>query len=61
MNLITLDVTHIPKVEKGDEVVIIGHQENEEISVASFSNRTNHMNYEVLVQIPAQLPRKIVD
>jgi alanine racemase len=61
MNLITIDVTHIPDVEKGDEVVIIGQQGNEEISVASFSEMSNHMNYEVLVQIPSRLPRKIMD
>jgi alanine racemase len=61
MNLLTIDVTHVPEVKKGDEVVIIGRQGNEEISVASFSEMINHMNYEVLVQIPSRLPRKIVD
>jgi alanine racemase len=61
MNLLTIDVTHIPNVEKGDEVVIIGKQGNEEISVASFSEMANHMNYEVLVQIPSRLPRQVVD
>jgi alanine racemase len=61
MNLITFDVTHIPEVEKGDEVVIIGKQGNEEITVASFSEMINHMNYEILVQIPSRLPRLVVD
>jgi alanine racemase len=61
MNLITFDVTHIPDVEKGDEVVIIGKQGNEEITVASFSEMINHMNYEILVQIPSRLPRQIVE
>jgi alanine racemase len=61
MNLLTFDVTHVPEVKKGDEVVLIGKQGNEEISVASFSEMINHMNYEVLVQIPSRLPRKIVD
>ncbi|HYW34158.1 MAG TPA: alanine racemase, partial [Balneolaceae bacterium] len=61
MNLLTIDVTHIPEVKKGDEVVIIGKQDNEEISVASFSEMINHMNYEVLVQIPSRLPREIID
>ncbi len=61
MNLLTIDVTHIPNVEKGDEVVIIGKQGNEEISVASFSEMANHMNYEVLVQIPSRMPRQVVD
>jgi len=61
MNLLTVDVTDIPDVKKGDEVVIIGHQGDQEMSVASFSEMTNNLNYEVLVQIPSHLPRKIVE
>lgn len=60
MNLLTIDVTDIKGVSKGDEVVIIGHQGNQEMSVASFSEMTNYLNYEVLVQIPSRLPRKVV-
>src|SRR5699024_1526925 len=60
MNLITVDITDIPEVEKGDEVVIIGHQDDKEMTVASFSEMRNFLNYEVLVQIPSSLPRKIV-
>ena len=61
MNLLTIDVTDIPNVEKGDEVVIIGHQGDQEMSVDSFSEMTNYLNYEVLVQIPSRLPRKIIE
>ncbi len=60
MNLLTVDVTDIPDVEIGDEVVIIGKQGEQQITVASFSEMRNNMNYEVLVQIPAGLPRSIV-
>jgi alanine racemase len=60
MNLLTIDVTDIPDVKKGDEVVIIGHQGDQEMSVASFSEMTNNLNYEVLVQIPSHLPRRVV-
>jgi alanine racemase len=61
MNLLTIDVTDIPNVEKGDEVVIIGHQGDEEMSVDSFSEMTNYLNYEVLVQIPSRLPRTVIE
>lgn len=61
MNLLTIDVTDIPNVSKGNEVVIIGYQGDQEMSVASFSEMTNYLNYEVLVQIPSRLPRKIVE
>jgi alanine racemase len=60
MNLLTIDVTDIPNVKKGDEVVIIGHQGDQEMSVDSFSEMTNYLNYEVLVQIPSRLPRSII-
>ncbi|PAU93543.1 alanine racemase [Aliifodinibius salipaludis] len=60
MNLLTVDVTDIPNVKKGDEVVIIGHQGEQEITVSSFSEMRNNMNYEVLVQIPSRIPRSIV-
>ena len=60
MNLLTVDVTDIPEVSKGDEVVIIGKQGNHEMTVSSFSNMRNNLNYEVLVQIPSSLPRDIV-
>ncbi|MGM0547111.1 MAG: alanine racemase [Bacteroidota bacterium] len=60
MNLLTVDVTDIPDVKKGDEVVIIGHQQDQEITVSSFSEMRNNLNYEVLVQIPSRIPRTIV-
>jgi alanine racemase len=61
MNLLTIDVTDIPEVKKGDEVVIIGEQGDQEMPVSSFSEMTNNLNYEVLVRIPSQLPRNIVE
>lgn len=61
MNLLTIDVTDIPDVKKGDEVVIIGKQGDQEMTVSSFSEMTNYLNYEVLVRIPSVLPRYIVD
>lgn len=61
MNLLTIDVTDIPDVRKGDEVIIIGHQGDQEMTVASFSEMTNNLNYEVLVRIPSRIPRIIVE
>jgi len=61
MNLLTVDVTDIPDIQKGDEVVIIGRQGDQEITLASFSEMTNNMNYELLVRLSAKLPRRVVD
>lgn len=60
MNMLTVDVTDIPGVSKGDEVVIIGRQGETEMTVASFSEMTNNMNYEVLVRLPSSIPRIVV-
>ncbi len=61
MNMILIDVTDLDGVQRGDEVVIIGRQGDAEISVASFADMTNHLNYEVLVRIPNELPRVVVE
>ena len=57
MNMITLNVSHIEEVKKGDEVVMIGYQGDDAITVASFGEMTNNLNYEVLVRLPASIPR----
>lgn len=60
MNMITLNVSHIEKVKKGDEVVMIGYQGDDAITVASFGEMTNNLNYEVLVRLPASIPRMVM-
>lgn len=60
MNMLTVDVTDIPETQKGDEVVIIGEQKGQEMTVASFSEMSNFLNYEVLVRLPSSLPRTVV-
>ncbi len=57
MNMITINVTHIEGAKKGDEVVLIGRQKNDEITVASFGEMTNNLNYEVLARLPSSIPR----
>jgi alanine racemase len=59
MNMITVDITDIEGAEKGSEVVLIGRQGKDEITVASFGEMTNNLNYEVLVRLPAAIPRHI--
>ncbi len=61
MNMITVDITDIPGVEKGNEVVLIGHQGDDQITVASFGEMTNNLNYEILTRLPASIPRIVVD
>ncbi|WP_018475439.1 alanine racemase [Echinicola pacifica] len=60
MNSISIDVTDLKGVQKGDEVVIIGKQKSNEITVASFSETTQQVNYELLTRLPSDIPRQIV-
>jgi alanine racemase len=60
MNMLIADITYIPDAEIGDEVVIIGKQENLEITVASFSEISNQVNYELLVRLPERTRREVV-
>ncbi len=57
MNMMIVDVTKVPEAEQGDEVVIIGKQEDMEISVASFSEISNQLNYELLARLPQRIER----
>jgi alanine racemase len=60
MNMLTIDVTKIENAKKGDEVVLIGDQENLTLSVASFSDMSNQLNYELLTRISKTIPRKTI-
>ncbi len=61
MSMLMVDVSEIRGVSVGDEVVIIGAQGEHQISVGSFGELTHVLNYEVLVSLPQEIPRVIVD
>ena len=61
MNLAVIDVNEIPDVKKGEEVVLVGKQGRQEISVASFSEMSSQLNYELLTRLPLDTPRNIVE
>jgi alanine racemase len=57
MNMLIADITNLTEVKKGDEVVLIGEQNGQSISVASFSDLSNQLNYELLTRLPNDIPR----
>ncbi|MDG6228517.1 MAG: alanine racemase [Candidatus Thermoplasmatota archaeon] len=59
MSIMITDVTAIPEVTRGDEVVLIGKQGTQKISVSSFSEQLNLVNYELLSRLPMQIPRYV--
>jgi alanine racemase len=57
MNSLTVDVTDLGKVSKNEEVVLIGKQNGKAITVNSFSEQSNQLNYEMLTRLPYNIPR----
>lgn len=61
MNICMVDVTDIPEVKTGDEVVLIGTQKygshKSEISAEEIAGKIGTINYEVVTRINPLLPR----
>ena len=57
MDQSTIDVTSVPGVRQGDEVVLIGQQGEAEITVALVAKWLDTINYEVVAEILARVPR----
>jgi alanine racemase len=57
MNLIMVEVTKIPNVKIGDEVVLIGKQGREEISADEIAKKVGTINYEIITRINPLMPR----
>jgi alanine racemase len=60
MNAIAVNISKVKNVKIGDEVILIGKQRGKEITVASFSESTQQVNYELLTRLPKDIPRKII-
>ncbi|MFH0837819.1 MAG: alanine racemase [Patescibacteria group bacterium] len=60
MNMIMVDVTHIPEVKLEDEVVLIGRQGKEEITAEEMAANSQTINYEVTTRINEMIPRRLV-
>jgi alanine racemase len=57
MDQTMIDVTDIDGVRQGDEVVLIGEQGSDRITVAEVAERLGTINYEVVSEILARVPR----
>jgi len=57
MDQCIVDVTHIPQARMGDEVVLIGRQGTAELTAEQVAQRLGTINYEVVSEILARVPR----
>ncbi len=58
MDMTMVDVTEIPGVQEGDEVVLIGRQGDEAITAKDAAAALGTIPYEVITQILARVPRQ---
>jgi alanine racemase len=57
MDAFMLDVTDIPEAKAGDELVLIGKQGDEEITVDEFAEWNQSINYEIITRMGKRLPK----
>lgn len=57
MDQCMVDVTHIPQVRIGDEVVLIGRQGSDELTAEAVAERLGTIHYEVVAELLARVPR----
>jgi len=57
MDITVLDVTDLPEVAVADEVVLLGAQGDEEITIPEFASRASISEYEVTCGISKRVPR----
>jgi alanine racemase len=57
MDFIMVDVTDIPRVSVGDEVVLMGRQGRERITTEEIAEKINSVSYDVLCSIGKRVPR----
>ena len=61
MNMLMVDVTHIPGVALGDEVTLLGQSGQEVVSAEMLADWMGTINYEVVSRIHPGQPRVCVD
>lgn len=57
MDFIMVDVTDIPRVSVGDEVILMGKQGKEQITPEEIAEKINSISYDVLCSIGKRVPR----
>ena len=61
MDLVTIDVTNLPKASLGDEVVLLGRSAEQIITPEEIATKIGTISYEVLCGVSARVPRVYKD
>lgn len=60
MNMIMVDISHVPDVKLEDAVVLLGKQAGEQITAEELAQKIGTISYEVVTRINPLIPRIIV-
>lgn len=60
MNCLAVNITNFNEVNVGDEVILIGGEGENQISVSSFGHFSEQLNYELLTRLPQNIPRTTI-
>ena len=61
MNMMMVDVTHLPKVAVGELVTLIGEDGTETLSPSNIGDWAQTINYEIVTKLNPRIPRRLVD
>ena len=61
MDMTLIDVTDVPNVQEGDEVVIFGKQNDQSILVEELALKGNTIAYEILCNVGKRVPRVYIN
>ncbi len=56
-----IDITDIPGVGLEDEVVLLGHQGEDEVSAYDLAEWANTIPYEIICGVGSRVPRRHID
>ena len=60
MDLTLVDVTGIPEIEVGDEVVLLGSSDGLNVDAREHAELANTIPYEILCAISKRVPRRYI-
>jgi alanine racemase len=57
MDLMMIDISHLPAVAVGDEVVLMGRQGDEQVSCTELADRAHTITWEIMTRVGARVRR----
>lgn len=57
MDMMMVDVSHVPNVKNGDEVILVGEQGNQKITLAELAQKAGTIDYELCTLLMPRVPR----